>query len=62
MDEGDATPQRTARQCAHAHGVPGVHLGDSETNQPAIGFSEHIGFAPAAVEPDGGLIMVLPLT
>ncbi|MFN4002318.1 N-acetyltransferase family protein [Microcella sp.] len=38
-------------------GVAGVHLGVSGTNKPAIGFYEHIGFAPVAVEPDGGLIM-----
>lgn len=43
-------------------GVPGVHLGVSGTNKPAIGFYEHIGFAPVAVEPDGGLIMGMLLT
>jgi len=42
-------------------GAAGVHLGVSPTNEPAIGFYRHIGFDPAAVEPDGGLIMVLSL-
>ncbi len=45
-----------------ARGVAGVHLGVSATNEPAIGFYRHLGFEPAAVEPDGGLIVVLPLT
>ena len=43
-------------------GVAGVHLGVSATNEPAIGFYRHMGFEPEAVEPDGGLIMVLSLT
>ena len=43
-------------------GVAGVHLGVSGTNTPAIGFYKHLGFAPVAVEPDGGLIMGLSLT
>lgn len=45
-----------------ARGVPGVHLGVSGTNEPAIGFYEHLGFAPVAREPDGGLIMGFVLT
>lgn len=43
-------------------GVAGVHLEVSGTNTPAIGSYEHPGFAPVAVEPDGGLIMGLALT
>lgn len=45
-----------------SRGVAGLHLGVSATNEPAIGFYRHLGFEPAAVEPDGGLIMVLSLT
>ncbi|WP_439565978.1 GNAT family N-acetyltransferase [Microcella sp.] len=58
---GRALIDRLADQLRE-RGVPGVHLGVSRTNEPAIGFYEHLGFAPVAVEPDGGLIMGLTLT
>lgn len=53
--------ERLVAQLRH-RGVAGVHLGVSGTNEPAIGFYRHMGFEPEAVEPDGGLIMVLSLT
>lgn len=52
--------ERLLAQLRH-RGVRGVHLGVSATNEPAIGFYRHMGFEPAAVEPDGGLIMVLQM-
>ena len=58
---GRALIERLGEQL-RARGVAGVHLGVSATNKPAIGFYEHLGFAPVAREPDGGLIMGLSLT
>lgn len=58
---GRALIERLADQLRE-RGVTGVHLGVSGTNKPAIGFYEHLGFAPVAVEPDGGLIMGFELT
>ena len=34
-------------------GVPGVHLGVDAANTRAIGFYEHVGFAPIGPDHDG---------